>query len=226
MRELELSVLLKGNLLPAQIQSTVAFMLNADRFSVLGNGGTWFETGFVCLCVLFGNIQCFCSRPVLMSGYFQPCSLRSLWLGSTAQFSFPALPVCMYIYPHARRRSLCRHRSFIPDTNRQTPPPPQTVVRRRSLRDVHAQRLQTYLLDKISRIPPHENSAAGEKQGVCLSCFFSLSFSVCLCDRGTKERGKLLLFKTSRGELKLQNHSQSINRQTSGGTLSQFLPFT
>lgn len=55
--------------------------------------------------------------------------------------------------------------------------------------------------------PPHENSAAGEKQGVCLSCFFSLSFSVCLCDRGTKERGKLLLFKTSRGELKLQNHS-------------------
>lgn len=70
MRELELSVLLKGNLLPAQIQSTVAFMLNADRFSVLGNGSTWFETGFVCLCVLFGNIQCFCSRPVLMSGYF------------------------------------------------------------------------------------------------------------------------------------------------------------
>lgn len=62
-------------------------------------------------------------------------------------------------------------------------------------------------LTRFPESPPHENSAAGEKQGVCLSCFFSLSFSVCLCDRGTKERGQLLLFKTSRGELKLQNHS-------------------
>lgn len=199
MRELELSVLLKGNLLPAQIQSTVAFMLNADRFSVLGNGSTWFETGFVCLCVLFGNIQCFCSRPVLMSGYFQPCSLRSLWLGSTAQFSFPALPVCMYIYPHARRRSLCRHRSFIPDTNRQTPPPPQTVVRRRSLRDVHAQRLQIYLLDKISRIPPMKTVQL-EKSREFVSVAFSVYLSLCACVTGAQRRGGNCSYLRPQGE--------------------------
>lgn len=76
-----LVVLLKGTLTvpsPTQIPFTVLHRGNTAcsfyTVSVLSNdSAVVFKWAFICVCVcvrVFGNIQCFCSRPVLMSGYF------------------------------------------------------------------------------------------------------------------------------------------------------------
>lgn len=196
----------QGKPLPAQIQSTVAFMLNADRFSVLGNGSTWFETGFVCLCVLFGNIQCFCSRSDVR--LFLAMFSQEPLAGFNCLVFLPC-STCVHVDLSACPPPFALSASLLYSWHKpaDTPSSPDGCAQTFSQRRARTETSNLFTWQDFPN-PPRENSAGGEsREFVSVAFSVYLSFSVCLCDRGTKERGKLLLFKTSRGELKLQNHS-------------------
>lgn len=144
------------------------------------------------VCV-FGNIQCFCSRPVLDVWLFLAVLSPEPLAGFNCFiFPFRTLPVCMYIclpvslpVTETGRRSL---KTFVPRRTSSLPLSP---------------RLQSYSLDKISRIPPSwKQCSRREEEREFVSVSFSLSISLDVW-QGHKREEKLLLFKTSRGELKL-----------------------
>lgn len=106
---------------------------------------------FLCLCV-FGNIQCFFSRPVVMSdGYFQRCSLSGA-LGQVQVLIF-LLPACMYICLNACLTfSISESLPFLPD-RKLVEVPRSRFWSRAALCAIYTPSLQSHSLDKTFRIP-------------------------------------------------------------------------
>ncbi len=186
-----LVVLLKGTLAapsPSQIPFTVLHRGNTTcsfyTVSVLSNDGAVVLnrrlSASVLVCVCLGTFSASVPVPfwclVIFSRVF---SLRSLWLGSTACFS--SLPVCMYVcLPLYRCHSL-----FLTETGRRytTPshhhhPHPQGVHA-----ETYRQRLQSYSLDKISRILPWKH----RRESLSVPYSLSLYISVCVTNRHRAE---------------------------------------
>lgn len=146
-------------------QWTYSFII----FSVLSNISTWFEIGFVCVCVrVFWNIQCFCSRPVSDVWLFLAvCSPAGAfgWVQLLVFLPVLYLCACTLVLPAGLLFSRLVSLSFFWQKAVDVP-----TRRRRDFNPIHLRRFPKF---------PREDIAVRDER-VCLSLVFCLYF--CACD--------------------------------------------
>lgn len=152
----------------------------------------------VCACVWEHSVLVFPSRSDV--GLFLAVFSQEPLAGFNCLFFFPILYLCAWTsacLPSSPSVSLllCWQKSADAPSRRS---------RGDTLSETCMQRLQSYTLDKISRIPSWKQ-CSWRREGVCLSTHcFSHCFAVFLLkEMGTQKEKTSLLFKTSREELKL-----------------------